>query len=314
MLRKGSKGNSVVLLQNFLGIQADGIFGEKTELAVKQFQKQFNLRPDGVVGRETYEQMGILSSDLSENNEVNDDVVIEKYYLPENEYFKSVQKKNWVFLHYTASSENPYRVIDSWAKDNRGKIATEFVIGGQSLSGKNNEHDGKILQAFAEGGYGWHLGIGNNILHRNSIGIEICSMGFLTKGGYWTNHTRNGQTKRIFVKKNPEKYYSYVGGEAHDSQVLLLEEPFFGNQAWHKFSDKQLLAVSDLLEIIEKRDEIDITKGLAPLIRKEGWKAFENRNLPFVEQNYGVWSHSNASHQKVDVFPQPELIEILLTL
>jgi N-acetyl-anhydromuramyl-L-alanine amidase AmpD len=314
MLRKGSRGNLVITLQNFLGINADGIFGNETEYAVKNFQKQFNLRPDGIVGRETYEQMGILSSDLSENNEVNNDVVIEKYYLPENEYFKSVQKKNWVFLHYTASSENPYRVIDSWASDNRGRIATEFVIGGQSLNGKNKEHDGKILQAFPEGGYGWHLGIGNNSLHRNSIGIEICSMGFLTKGGYWTRLTRNGESKRIFIKKNPDKYYAFNGQEAHKSQVLILNEPFLGHKAWHRFSDKQLAAINDLLQIIGKRDEIDITKGLAPLIRMEGWKAFANRNIPYIERTFGVWSHSNVSNQKLDVFPQPELIELLTTL
>jgi peptidoglycan hydrolase-like protein with peptidoglycan-binding domain len=53
MLRKGSRGNSVIALQNFLGINADGIFGNETEYAVKNFQKQFNLRPDGIVAKTT---------------------------------------------------------------------------------------------------------------------------------------------------------------------------------------------------------------------------------------------------------------------
>jgi len=50
------------------------------------------------------------------------------------------------------------------------------------------------------------------------------------------------------------------------------------------------------------------------MIKKEGWKAFANRNLRFIERNYGVYSHTNASVQKLDVFPQPELIELLTTL
>jgi len=314
MLKKGSKGQAVKSLQSFLGVNADGVFGNETENAVKEFQKQFNLRPDGVVGKETYEALGILTSDISENCDNEDDTIITNYFLPENEYFKSVQKKNWVFLHYTAGGSNPFKVVDDWARDNRGRVGTEFVIGGQSVNGNDAKYDGVIVRAIPEGGYGWHLGIGNNELHRNSIGIEICSMGYLTKGGYWTRVTRNGETKRVFIKKNPESFYTYTGVEAHKSQILILEEPFLGHIAWHKFSDKQISSVQNVLELIEKRDGIDIKKGLPEMIKKEGWKAFANRNLRFIERNYGVYSHTNASVQKLDVFPQPELIELLTTL
>ena len=40
ILRKGSKGNEVKILQEFLEISADGIFGPGTEAAVKKWQKQ----------------------------------------------------------------------------------------------------------------------------------------------------------------------------------------------------------------------------------------------------------------------------------
>ena len=116
MLKKGSKGQAVKSLQSFLGVNADGVFGNETENAVKEFQKQFNLRPDGVVGKETYEALGILTSDISENCDNEDDTIITNYFLPENEYFKSVQKKNWVFLHYTAGGSNPFKVVDDWAR------------------------------------------------------------------------------------------------------------------------------------------------------------------------------------------------------
>lgn len=57
-LRKGSRGNDVSLLQQKLGIKADGIFGTKTEEAVKAFQKAHGCTPDGIVGPHTWEELG----------------------------------------------------------------------------------------------------------------------------------------------------------------------------------------------------------------------------------------------------------------
>lgn len=53
-LRRGSSGPSVVWLQQQLHIPADGSFGPGTERAVKAFQAQHGLDPDGVVGTSTW--------------------------------------------------------------------------------------------------------------------------------------------------------------------------------------------------------------------------------------------------------------------
>lgn len=59
-LRSGSKGDDVVKLQNALNAQgydcgaADGIFGVKTEAAVRRFQRAQQLAVDGVAGRMTW--------------------------------------------------------------------------------------------------------------------------------------------------------------------------------------------------------------------------------------------------------------------
>jgi murein L,D-transpeptidase YcbB/YkuD len=61
-LKKGSKGEDVKALQTFLNINgyqcgiADGIFGSKTETAVKAFQKAHPEcgSPDGIVGLRTW--------------------------------------------------------------------------------------------------------------------------------------------------------------------------------------------------------------------------------------------------------------------
>ena len=80
-LQLGSSGPEVVVLQvmlnrigqNYPAIPdistTDGIFGPETEDAVREFQSIFNLTPDGVVGRSTWNKLVLLYvgvTDLSE--------------------------------------------------------------------------------------------------------------------------------------------------------------------------------------------------------------------------------------------------------
>lgn len=51
----GHRGEDVRYIQDRLGINSDGIFGPGTKRAVKKFQKENNLKPDGVVGPDTWE-------------------------------------------------------------------------------------------------------------------------------------------------------------------------------------------------------------------------------------------------------------------
>lgn len=53
-LRRGSKSEEVRILQQRLGIPADGNFGPQTESAVKAFQSRKGLTPDGIVGPKTW--------------------------------------------------------------------------------------------------------------------------------------------------------------------------------------------------------------------------------------------------------------------
>jgi N-acetylmuramoyl-L-alanine amidase len=57
IIKKGSKGSYVKMIQKTLGIKDDGIFGPKTEAAVKAFQKKHGLKPDGIVGPKTFEKL-----------------------------------------------------------------------------------------------------------------------------------------------------------------------------------------------------------------------------------------------------------------
>jgi len=53
-LRRGSRGPSVATVQRALGVTADGIFGPKTEQAVRRFQRKAHLKQDGIVGPATW--------------------------------------------------------------------------------------------------------------------------------------------------------------------------------------------------------------------------------------------------------------------
>lgn len=54
VLDNGDEGDTVRELQKLLGVGVDGDFGDETEAAVRQFQREHGLTPDGVVGKLTW--------------------------------------------------------------------------------------------------------------------------------------------------------------------------------------------------------------------------------------------------------------------
>jgi hypothetical protein len=310
MLKKGSKGRSVKELQGFLGLIADGDFGKNTDEAVKEWQSEHGLKPDGIVGRKTMNAMGILSTDISDSDSFTaiEGLEIERYFLPHGEYKDEITKKEYVYLHHTAGWHKPKQVVDSWGRDKRGDVATEFVLGGQSIKGNDETFDGEMIQCFPEGRYAWHLGsVGSRYMHTNSVGIEVCSFGYLTKGGYKKN--------KKWIPKNPNKFYTYVGTEAHETQVTDLGKEFRGHRYWHTYSENQIEAIRLWILFIAKRDSIDIKKGLVEWIHTHGsFKAFDFNSDAYEGKVKGLLTHTNVRKDKFDMFPQEELVDMLISL
>lgn len=306
ILRQGSKSKEVRILQEYLNSNGFQIaktgpgspgketdtFGPATDAAVKRWQTANGLRPDGIVGPVTWNAMGLATTDLVEQRPQPSTGIlnIKRQFLPNGEYFPGPTKKEWVFLHHTAGWENPYNVITAWARDNRGQIATEFVLGGPKITNGDATWDGELVQAFPQGGYGWHLGTGNNVMHRNSVGIEVCNFGWV----------KDGKT--------------YVNTVADPTQVVTLAKPFRGYRTWHRYSNRQISVLRDWILFIANRDSIDVRKGLPELIRQRGADAFDFFDPQFVERNKGLWNHTNVRRDKFDMFPQQELIDMLLSL
>jgi len=292
LLKVGSRGKEVKELQEFLEIGADGIFGKGTESSVKKWQSENGLVADGIVGPATWDAMGLATTDSSEQIYTTENgLVVEKYFLPKGEYKNGPTNKEYVFLHHTAGWHNPFKTIDHWGRDSRGAVATEFVLGGQSVKGNDNKYDGKMVQAFPEGAYGWHLGKnGSQHMHTHSVGIEVNNFGYII----------NGKT--------------YAGTRVEESQIVTLKEPFRNHKTWHKYSDKQIEAIRLWLLWIAERDNIDVREGLPSLIKEKGAKAFDFNPDAYYGKVKGTWTHTNTRKDKFDMFPQEELLEMLITL
>ena len=284
-------------IQEFLNIPITGVFDAKMDIAVKTYQSRNNLIVDGIVGRDTLHSMGILDTDLSGKSHyvTPAGLHIQCHHLPTGEYIQdSVPILNdYLILHHTAGWDNPYNVIDQWARDNRGCIGTEFVIGGQRITNDKDENDGVVVQAFPAGCQAWHAASSySSYLNRHSVGIELCNFGQL-----------NSENK------------TYTGTIAKESQIITLDEPYKGYTKFHKYSNKQLYALKQLIQYIGSRDNIDIRKGIVEWIEKDGpVKAFDYRQDAAEGKVKGMLTHGNIVKSKLDVHPQQELVDMLLSL
>jgi peptidoglycan hydrolase-like protein with peptidoglycan-binding domain len=59
ILMRGLHGEPVRILQNALGLDADGIFGRATETALREYQASHDLAVDGIAGPDTFTRMGL---------------------------------------------------------------------------------------------------------------------------------------------------------------------------------------------------------------------------------------------------------------
>lgn len=294
LLKKGSRGQEVAELQQALGIDADGVFSAGTRKAVKSYQQKNGLLVDGIVGPQTLAAIREAYATTDNSEKVYSPyqgLVVNKYFLPKGEYREGPTQKEYLFLHHTAGWNNPYKTVDGWAKDDRGTIATEFVLGGRSVRGDDDHYDGELVQCLPEGGYGWHLGKnGSQYMHTHSVAIEVCNFSYAVDGK------------------------TYVNTPIAADQLVTLSKPFRGYSQWHAYSDKQIETLRLFILWMAERDSIEVRDGLVAQIKKKGAKAFGFNKDAYNGKIKGMWTHTNTRKDKFDLFPQTSLIDMLLSL
>jgi len=227
---------------------------------------------------------------------------IKEYPLPDNEYYKETSFKNSIVLHHTAGGHRPDWTIEGWKKDRtkkgiRLKVGTAFIIGNLSTTSDETEYDGYIYQAFDPEYWAHHLGVkksNNVLLNKQSIAIEICSYGPLTK-------TKSGE------------FLNYVNKPVPKEMVTELETPFRGFKHYHTYSKKQIESLKILLHHLSATYNIDLRCGLKENITADPLKAFELKWAP-LRADYGLWTHGNFRSDKFDCYPDPGLIEMVKEL
>lgn len=211
------------------------------------------------------------------------------YPLPSGQFAAEATKKDTIYLHHTAGGHRGPGVIDWWAKDNAGRIATAYVIGGLSTRDNDAKFDGKIYRAFDDKFWAHHLGIkaaNNPALNKKSVGIEVCNYGM--------------------AKPNGSKFLSYVNNDIPVEMVYRLPAAWRGFQHYHRYTELQLKALKWLIQDIANRHNIQV---------KRSWslKDFEI-SADALAGKPGLWMHCNVRRDKWDMHPQPELIDMLNSL
>lgn len=305
MIKRGDSGPEVHTLQQNLLINRDGIFGRETEKHVIRFQLMHNISADGIVGADTWALLlqlpNAMTIAIDEDTDIHGqmfktsyDQIIHKHYLPKGEYVEGPVINQYIFLHHTAGNANPYRCIDHWGRDSRGRIATEFVLGGVNHRNGNDDYNGVMVQAFPTGAQGFHLGkTGSGYMNRHSVGIEICNMGYLD--------SKNMKT--------------YVGSVCQEDQVCELPEHFKKKLHWHNYTEEQIKATEKWIKWVGERDGVDIRLGLKQYIKKYGpTKGFDFQEDAWAGKVKGLLTHGNVRTGKSDIYPHPDMVDMIMSL
>ena len=176
VLKLGSRGNDVKLLQEKLNLKVDGIFGPLTEKAVKDFQRSNGLEVDGIVGADTLSKLN-----LSVNKRNIKEIIVHCSATPEGKDFTVADIKRW---HLARGFSD---------------IGYHYVI----------YRDGSIHIGRDESIIGAHC-TGHNT---NSIGV--CYIGGCVSNGKTPKDTRTTQQKQSLVKLLKELKTKYPQASIH---------------------------------------------------------------------------------------------------
>ncbi len=194
-----------LLNRNGAKLNTDGVFGPKTLAAVKQFQHSRHLKPDGIVGKDTWPEL------------------VEGLYLPILDcvdVFDSFQKEEFLRAKNKKKADEMADSLAGEVDDIRSVGGRPFVIGGMSNGVEQavtlicaSSRDTFLLRFHAHG-YAGSVGVGcgsggPNQLNRINADSMPQLIGVITR------------LKRVFGSYGSVQLMSCHTGQGHDGRAML---------------------------------------------------------------------------------------------
>lgn len=180
-IKNGSRGEDVKKLQELLsgyGLVVDGIFGEKTENAVKDFQQKNGLVVDGIVGPKTWEKLGVKSTTTTTtNSKCIDPSVI---YKPLSVHITkcSTRTPQYLAIHFTAgSNSNGGRAQGVYNTFTSRSASADFAVDDRDMVQFNPDIRNYYCWAVGDAKNKYSSGgsLYGKATNKNTVSIEICS-------------------------------------------------------------------------------------------------------------------------------------------
>ena len=185
-LKKGSKGNDVKEVQNYLKYvgyynrEVDGDYGTYTEEAVKKLQKAYSCKVDGIFGKETCSKCGINGQDISNSIQTIKLSVFEDMRARFDKYNKEHKKEATIcYLDFN----NKYRYVtntkmkdmikrfDAWVKEHNNNkpnfVYVNFPTNTTSMDGSRASYFKQKVGSFTD-----PRSLYNRLLGRGYIGYN----------------------------------------------------------------------------------------------------------------------------------------------
>lgn len=162
--KQGSRGESVKMIQQLVGAQADGVWGAKTTELVKAWQAAHGLIADGIVGRATIARLVGLT--------------ITPSYIHKHITAAKGRPVKYIAIHYTAGASSKPGAAQATRNVFLSRSAeADFVVDDTAVVQVNPDIDNYYCWAVGGARNKWSgggqlYGIATN---HNSVSIEICS-------------------------------------------------------------------------------------------------------------------------------------------
>ena len=219
--------------------------------------------------------------------------------------------KTQIVLHHTAGNNTAAGYIAGWQKESY-PLATHYII----------PREGQTEQLYEDKYWSNHLGTdlpNNAFLQKHSLAIEISSYGYLTL-------KKNRQGKLVWQSWSGQEVpdnqvaepYRISGNGTIESFVDKVPGGYRGYVRFQKYTDGQIKSLEKILRGW-KNSYPSIPLKLTPESYKEMFPNTKTNGEYDISKNAsgqvpGLYTHNSYRPDKVDIFPQKELLEMLMGL